>query len=297
MSTTNDKRIPALVVSGFLGSGKTTLVRRLLDAAQAEGVRVAFISNEFGELGVDEALLGGGKEAYVELMGGCVCCALNDELYDTLIMLREQVNPDRIVIETSGVAIPHDVQITFYQPPIRDWVSEEACVTVVDAEYLAAGEDLEGTFTEQVETADLVILHKVDLVDAAAIPGLTAQIQALNPGVPVVTAEQGHVDPRLLFAAPVEREAPAGHDCHAACAHDHHHEVFSSREEAFDGTEDLEAITARLAALAPLRAKGFVHIGGVVHTVQGVGRRLEITPSEVAVDPGLVGRVVVIFRD
>lgn len=76
-------------MSGFLGSGKTTLVRRLLDEAQATGSRVAFVSNELGGLGIDQAMLGGGEEAFVELAGGCVCCALNDEVYETLNMLKE----------------------------------------------------------------------------------------------------------------------------------------------------------------------------------------------------------------
>ena len=99
------RKIPALIVSGFLGSGKTTLVRRLLAAAQQEGSRVAFISNELGELGVDAALLGGGESSFVELAGGCVCCALNDALHETLIALHARMDPDRIVVETSGVAV------------------------------------------------------------------------------------------------------------------------------------------------------------------------------------------------
>ena len=92
--------IPVLVVSGFLGSGKTTLVRHLLEDAQRTGDRIAVISNEFGALGIDQALLEARDGAYVELEGGCVCCQLSDELRDTLQMLREQVNPTRVIVET-----------------------------------------------------------------------------------------------------------------------------------------------------------------------------------------------------
>lgn len=276
------------MVSGFLGSGKTTLVRRLLCSAQAEGARVAFISNEVGELGVDRALLGGGEEAFVELSGGCVCCQLNDALYETLIRLREEIDPDRIVIETSGVAVPHDVQITFYQPPLRDWVSEEAVVVVVDAEQLSEGRDLEGTFTEQVESADLVVLHKVDLVPPEAIPDLKAELDARNPGVAVVAAERGDVDPRLLFAAPVARRAPEPHT--------HHHEEFDCHELSLPAGLDVDELERRVRAAGALRVKGFVAVGGVPHVVQGVGRRVEVVPAEGPVDPALLGRVVVIRR-
>ena len=294
----NERRIPALVVSGFLGSGKTTLVRRLLEQAQEEGVRVAFVSNEMGELGVDQALLGGGQEAFVEIAGGCVCCALNDELYETLLALREQVDPDRIVVETSGVAIPHDVQITFYQPPVKDWISEEAVVTVVNAEQLHRGENLDGTFTEQLETADLVVLHKVDLVPEHSIPELKSRIDALHPGVPVVTATHGSVDPRLLFAADPIGRAPVDMslEAHNHADHAHLHDVFESEviepshalseDELYDFLQDFKAV----------RVKGFVRLNGEIHVVQGVGRRLEIEPAVGDVSPDLIGRVVVIRR-
>lgn len=293
--------IPCLVVSGFLGSGKTTLVRQLLDQAQAEGTRVAFVSNELGELGVDQAMLGGGEEAFVELAGGCVCCALNDELYDTLIMLKEQVDPDRIVIETSGVAIPHDVQITFWQPPIRDWVSEEAVVVVVNAEQLDEGRDLKGTFEEQLESADLIVLHKVDLVEADRIEALKETASSYNPGTPTVAATYGRVDPRLLLAERGPREeapTPCGHDSHDDCdhGHDHNHEQFESFEVAVTPGQTAEAVEAQLRAHGALRTKGFVVLDSGPALVQGVGRRIEITPPPGPVASERMGRVVVIRR-
>ncbi len=158
------KRIPALVVSGFLGSGKTTLVRRVLDDAQQGGVRAALISNEFGELGIDKALLGRMRDDYVELRGGCVCCRLSDQLVDTLQMLRERADPDRIVIETSGVALPYDTQLNFWREPVAGWIEDDVAVVVVNAEQLAQGRDLESTFEQQVSSADLLLLNKIDLV-------------------------------------------------------------------------------------------------------------------------------------
>ncbi len=286
----SDRPIPALVVSGFLGSGKTTLVRRLLDHAQATGARVAFVSNELGELGVDQAMLGGGEEAFVELAGGCVCCALNDELYDTLILLKDKVDPDRIVIETSGVAIPHDVQITFYQPPVRDWISEEAVVVVVNAEQMLEGRDLGQTFTEQLESADLVVLHKVDLVAPDVLPELREYIEKVNPGVAVVTASHGNVDPRLLLA---ERGPRADAPSHA---HDHHHEQFEAREIRVEAGQSAADVEALLRAEGAVRTKGFVELDTGVVLVQGVGRRIELVAPVAPVAEELLGRVVVIRR-
>ena len=290
------RRIPALVVSGFLGSGKTTLVRRLLAAAQAEGARVAFISNELGELGIDQALLGGGQEAFVELAGGCVCCALNDALYDTLIALHERLDPDRVVVETSGVAVPHDVQITFYQPPVKDWISEEAVVVVVNAEQVLEGRDLEGTFTEQIESADLVLLNKCDLVPLDTIPLLIERVAAMNPGVPVLPCTRGDVDPRLVLAATTGPRALGEHD-HANHDHaDHGHDAYATAELAVPEGLTIKEIEALIRPLDALRVKGFVRAAEGPMVVQGVGRRLEHQPLDEPVDPSLYGRVVVITR-
>ena len=291
------RRIPALVVSGFLGSGKTTLVRRLLAAAQAEGARVAFISNELGELGIDQALLGGGQEAFVELAGGCVCCALNDALYDTLIALHERLDPDRVVVETSGVAVPHDVQITFYQPPVKDWISEEAVVVVVNnAEQVLLGRDLEGTFTEQIESADLVLLNKCDLVPLDTIPLLIERVAAMNPGVPVLPCTRGDVDPRLVLAATTGPRALGGHAEHDHDHADHGHDAYATAELAVPEGLTIEEIEALIRPLEALRVKGFVRAAEGPMVVQGVGRRLELQPLDEPVDPSLYGRVVVITR-
>ncbi len=288
------KQIPALVISGYLGSGKTTLVRRLLEACQASGVRAAFISNEFGELGVDQALLGGIGETFVEMAGGCVCCALNDELYETIIELREKVDPDRIIIECSGVAVPHDVQIVFYQPPIRDWISEEAVVTVVNAEQVAEGRDLDGAFVEQLEGTDLVILNKLDLTPDADPEALKATLRQINPDAPVIRARHAEVDLRLLLS-PDEARAP-GTDAVIHRHHHHHHETVVSEVVTIPDGQDEDDLIARLSTLGALRVKGFVTLASGPAIVQGVGRRIETIPLEDPMAADVMGRVVVIRR-
>jgi G3E family GTPase len=291
-------RVPVLVVSGFLGSGKTTLVRRLLEDAQARGERVAVVSNEFGALGIDEALLGGGEERFVELAGGCVCCQLSDELVDTLEALRTKVNPERIVIETSGVALPFDTQLNLYRPPVSAWVGDEANVVVVSAAQLSEGEELDGTFEDQVSSADLLLLHKIDLVPPDTLPGLAARLTALNPDAPVLFASHGAIDPGLLFpTGPRVRELAHDHPHAHDTDHAHDHEHFESAElRVPDGLTPADA-EAWIHARRGFRTKGFVRTTEGLRIVQGVGRRLELVPpGELVVAPELIGRVVVIRR-
>ena len=286
------ERIPVLIVSGFLGSGKTTLVRWLLEDARAAGERIAVVSNEFGELGIDRALLGEGDGAFVELEGGCVCCQLGDDLLDTLQTLHERVQPSRVIIETSGVALPYDVQLNLYREPVCGWVGDDVTAVVVDAELLASGDELDGTFTDQVTSADLLVLNKLDLVDAAVLEQLEARLRELEPDAPVLRCVRGRVDPRVLFApAPGAREHPV-----PGAPHPHSHEAFETSELRVEGVFDVDALRERLRGLGALRVKGFVCTPGGVRLVQGVGPRIELEPAPVSVDDALVGRLVLIRR-
>ncbi len=289
------KSVPALVVSGFLGSGKTTLVRRLLEDAQANGVRVALVSNEFGELGIDQALLGRMDDDYVELRGGCVCCRLSDQLVDTLEMLRERVDPDRVVIETSGVALPYDVQLNFWRPPVSSWIADDAVVVLVNAEQLAQERELEGTFEQQVSSADLILLNKLDLVPDVELPRLEAALREIEPEAPILHSVHGNVDLRLLFP-PDPAGARARRRAEAAPAPPHHHEAFHAEEVAVERGVSEAPLLERLSGLGALRVKGFVEIDEGLRVVQGVGRRIELDEPREAPPASLVGRVVVIRR-
>ena len=195
----SEPKVPALVVSGFLGSGKTTLIRHLLERAARSGVRVALISNELGELGIDRALLGAGEEAFVELEGGCVCCELSDDLIETLQRLYEEIRPDRIVVETSGVALPFDTQLNFWREPVCRWMGDDMSVVVVNAEQLDEGRDLAGTFADQVSSADLLVLNKIDLVPETDLPKIESRLRRIEAEAPLVRCTRGQLDPALLF--------------------------------------------------------------------------------------------------
>jgi len=291
------RRVPVLVLSGFLGSGKTTLVQRLLADARRQGLRVALISNELGELGIDRALLGAGGQAYVELEGGCVCCELSDDLVDTLARLEREIRPDRYVIETSGVALPYDTQLNFWRDPVRDFIGDDIAVVVVNAEQLYEQRDLEGTFEDQVQSADLLVLNKLDLVPESAWPALERQLRALEPEAPCVRAVRGDVDPALLFPPDIgarERDGPT------PTAPPHHHEAFVTREwrpePGLSNAELRARIAERTASHDLLRAKGFVRTDEGLQLVQVVGRRIEIGPPPEAPPEELIGRIVTIHR-
>lgn len=290
---TSPRRVPALVLSGFLGSGKTTVVQRLLKDAAARGVRIALISNELGELGIDRALLGQGGETYVELEGGCVCCELSDDLLETLVELQREVDPDRFVIETSGVALPYDTQLNFWREPACDFIGDDMAVVVVNADQVAEGRDLDGTFEDQVQSADLLVLNKMDLVPEADWPAVEARLREIEPEAPCVRAIRGDFDLDLLFppdAGELDRRGPAPE------ATPHHHEQFETSEWNPPEGITVAEIEETLSKGGLLRAKGFVRTDEGVRLVQVVGRRVEIGEPPDAPPEALLGRIVLIRR-
>ena len=285
--------IPALIVSGFLGAGKTTLVRYLLEDAQREGVRVAVVSNEFGELGIDQALLGDTAEGYVELEGGCVCCKLSDELVETLQMLWERVRPDRVIVETSGIALPHDVQLNFWREPVSQWAGDDVAVVVVNAEQVAAERELEGTFEDQVSSADLLLLNKLDLVADDVRERIERRLAELAPATPILRGVRGQVDPSVLFAPDA---AALDQRRRGRADKPHAHESFQASELEVEPGVDPAELLRRLERENALRIKGFVATRDGLRLVQGVGPRIELGEVDTVPAPALVGRLVLIRR-
>ena len=285
--------IPALVVSGFLGAGKTTLVRYLLKEAQREGVRLAVVSNEFGALGIDQALLGSqGSNTYVELEGGCVCCKLSDELVNTLQRLWEEVQPDRIVVETSGVALPFDTLINFWREPVSKWVCDSLAVVVVYAEQVGERRDLEGTFEQQVSSADFVILNKIDLVESTQCPTIEQELEKAAPGTPIIRATNANVSSAVFFApAPISR-AKQIDEVHQL----HTHEAFESEELVLEPGLAPETIIKRVRSYQAVRVKGFVQTSQGPRLIQGVGDRIDLVESSANPPAHLLGRIVIIRR-
>ena len=244
-------KIPATVVTGFLGAGKTTLIRHMLQ--NAEGKKIALIINEFGDLGVDGDILKGcGEETcteddIVELSNGCICCTVADDFIPTMEqLLAREDRPDHIVIETSGLALPQPLVRAFNWPGISTKVTVDGVVTVVDGRAVQDGQfahnvaavdaqraqdenldhetPLSELFEDQVACADMIVVNKSDLLDASEADALTTRLKTESrDGVQVVKSTMGALPVDVLLGQGIgaEGDLEARHEIHH---HHHHHE-------------------------------------------------------------------------
>ncbi|MEX6508697.1 cobalamin biosynthesis protein CobW [Jiella sp. M17.18] len=308
------QKIPATVITGFLGAGKTTLIRNLLQ--NAGGRKIALIINEFGDLGVDGDILKGcgietcSEDDVVELNNGCICCTVADDFIPTMTKLLERDSlPDHIVIETSGLALPQPLVAAFNWPEVKTRVTVDGVVTVIDAAAVAAGRfaddeekvaaqraaddsldhdnPLEELFEDQIRAADLVVLNKADLVDTDALETVRRKIAAATGRqVKTVASEHGKLpaDVLLGIAAGTE-DLIAARKSHHEIEHEggeaHDHDEFESFVASAGPLADQKAFVAGLSDLIGehdiLRLKGFADVPGkpMRLVVQAVGQRIE----------------------
>jgi cobalamin biosynthesis protein CobW len=304
-------KIPATVITGFLGAGKTSLVRHLL--ANSPGRRLALVINEFGDLGVDRELLlgcgiaGCGEDDVIELANGCICCTVADDFLPTMRRLLDRPDPpEHIVVETSGLALPKPLVKAFAWPEVRTRATVDGVIAVVDAEAVAAGRfatdpealararaddpsldhenPLEELFEEQLGCADLVVVNKLDRVDEAGRTRAEAVVAAhLRPAVRVVAAEFGAVSPRVLLGlgAGAEDDLDARPSHHEADGDDHGHDDFESFVLDLEAVAVVEPLLERIRGLSAahgvLRVKGFAAVTGkpLRHAVQAVADRVQ----------------------
>ena len=305
------EKIPATVITGFLGAGKTTLIRNLLETAN--GRRIALVINEFGDVGVDGEILKGcgietcREEDVIELANGCICCTVADDFVPTMKKLLDRPNPPQhIVIETSGLALPQPLVRAFNWPGIKSRVTVDGVVTVVDAKALAEGRfaddeaavqaqreadpnlehenPIEELFEDQLNCADMVIVNKTDLLEGGQHEEVTAELKAkVRSGTRLVPTRHGKLDATALLGLGASAEDDMAnrlshHEMEGEEQHDH--DDFVTFIVDLGQGHEKEALLARIeqaiAAHDILRIKGFADVKGSPARllVQAVGPRL-----------------------
>ncbi|MCL7466161.1 cobalamin biosynthesis protein CobW [Phaeovulum sp. NW3] len=302
-------KIPVTVITGFLGAGKTTLIRHLM--ANPQGRKLAVLVNEFGTVGVDGEILrqcadeNCPDENIVELANGCICCTVADDFIPTIeALMARPVRPDHILIETSGLALPKPLLKAFDWPAIRSRITVDGVIALADAEAVAAGRfapdvdaveaqraadesldhetPLSEVFEDQIACADIVLLSKADLAGEAGLAAARAVIEAEAPRpLPILPLSEGVIDPRLILGLGAAAEDDlAARPSHHDGADDHEHDDFDTVVIDLPEVADPAALVAAIERLAReqkiLRVKGHVAVAGkpMRMLVQAVGERV-----------------------
>jgi G3E family GTPase len=218
--------LPVTIITGFLGSGKTTLLNHILTNQQ--GLKTAVLVNEFGEIGIDNELIVTTGEDMVELNNGCVCCTINNDLVEAVYkVLEREEKVDYLVVETTGLADPLPVALTFLGTELRDMTRLDSIVTVVDCENFSLDLFNSEAAYSQIAYGDIILLNKVDLVDEADVDALEVRIRDIKAGARILRTTKSQVPlPLILSVGLFESDQyfgaeASGHD-HADHDHDHH---------------------------------------------------------------------------
>jgi G3E family GTPase len=276
-----------LLITGFLGAGKTTLITHLLKSKFNVDQKVAIIVNEVGDIGIDGTLLSGQDADILELTSGCICCTIKTDFFKAVQEIHQKVDPAYLVVETTGVAQPGDMFDVLFEPPLSDFSRLKKIITVIGADFFEVREVLGTFYDNQIKCADTLVLNKIDQVEEDQVNTIEAVLRELNPNVKVITAQCCAVDPVALLETDSSSQPQASH------AHDaHHHEqegfhTFSFESERFLDREKLDTF---LRSLPPnlFRCKGWVRFTDGSGLLNYAGTSYRITPEEGSRDTALV---------
>ena len=278
--TETDTRVPVTVVTGFLGSGKTTLVNYILSANH--GKRIAVIENEFGEIGIDDALVIDAEEEIFEMNNGCICCTVRGDLIRILgTLMKRKDKFDYILVETTGLADPAPVAQTFFvDEEVRTQLRLDAIVTVVDAKHLALHlfeekeEGIENEALEQLAFADRVLVNKIELVSEDELLLVEKQIRSINAGASIVRTQMSKVDLDWVLNAhafELSRVLEVDPQFLEESEHMHDQSITSVGVEA-DGAVDLEKINDWLGWLLREKGTDIFRMKGIINVANSDNR-------------------------
>jgi len=262
-------RTPITLITGPLGSGKTTLLRQIL--ARQTG-KIAIVMNEFGEIAIDTKVIEGKNVRIAELGGSCVCCSLLGEFESAVKEIIEKIAPERIVVETTGLAEPEALMFNIEEtlPQCR----LDGVVSVIDADMLIRFPELGHTTRLQIEGADILLLNKIDLIEPSQFESLETKLRQINPTAAIVRTERCRIDPELLFGIGRERKIAAPEHRHQP-----EFESFSFTSNKIFSRDSFESFANSLPA-SVVRAKGFIRFTDGTQLFNFVTGRWELEPFE-----------------
>ena len=221
---TSIQGIPVSIITGFLGSGKTTLLNHIL--TQQQGLKIAVLVNEFGEIGIDNELIISSDDDIVELNNGCICCTINEDLVKTVHKILERKEKiDYLIVETTGVADPLPVAVTFLSTELRGKTRLDSIITVVDCDnFYTKTKEESFAAKQQITYADVILLNKTDLVESQLVTEIEAEIHQLRPNTRILRTVKGNVAlPLILSVGLFESDRYFQEEINHAHRHEHEH--------------------------------------------------------------------------
>ena len=263
-------KTPLSIITGYLGAGKTTLLKKIVEQTDK---KIAILMNEFGEISIDSKIIKGKNIDMKELLGGCVCCSLTGEFDQAINEIIERINPELIVVETTGVAEPDALALDI-EENIKS-VKLDSIITVVDADSIVKYPHIGHTGRVQIEIADILILSKKDLITKEQLKQVKKLIRALNQKAVIIATSKSDINTKILFGLTIERSIKERHKNHKTTSI----EYFSYKSNSTIDKKKFEEFANSLNKKI-YRSKGFVKLEDGLYLFQYVSGRWDLEKFE-----------------